>query len=302
MEQGIKTFPYTGGKQLHMDWLQNLLPKTDVFIDVFGGSAGVLCGRTPSNIEFYNDINKNLVNLFEVLRNDDELEELIYQLNLTPYSHSEFKSIVINDADSKIERARKWFFVNYCSIFGEHKRLMKIRIANNRANSFRNQIKQLSLIGKRVKDIEISNMDYVEFLAWLSIRLSYMQITSHSYNDVLDIFCVNQGKFKALIYCDPPYLTKDTKDIYQKNAFNFEDHKKLSEILHQKTNESFMVAVSAYDSDYYDTLYPLSSGWYKHSIKQHKPISGYNNTAIEKQLQKQTQALYTNYQAENLLL
>ena len=65
-------FGWYGGKYTHLDFILPRLP-TDAayFCDVFGGSAAILINRPPAPVETYNDIDSELVNFFETLRDDD---------------------------------------------------------------------------------------------------------------------------------------------------------------------------------------------------------------------------------------
>ena len=66
-------FGWYGGKYSHLDWLLPLLPPSQHFCDVFGGSAAVIINRRPSPVETYNDIHSEVVNFFRVLRDQKEL-------------------------------------------------------------------------------------------------------------------------------------------------------------------------------------------------------------------------------------
>ncbi|MCY7337676.1 MAG: DNA adenine methylase [Chamaesiphon sp.] len=80
-------FGWYGGKYSHLDWLLPLLPPSQHFCDVFGGSAAVIINRPPSPVETYNDIHSEVVNFFRVLR--DQKEPLIEAIGLTPFSREE---------------------------------------------------------------------------------------------------------------------------------------------------------------------------------------------------------------------
>lgn len=77
-------FGWYGGKFNHLNWLLPLLPKTQHYCEPYGGSAAVLLNRKPSSVETYNDIDGEVVNFFNVLRN--EPEKLIKAIGLTPFS------------------------------------------------------------------------------------------------------------------------------------------------------------------------------------------------------------------------
>lgn len=71
-------FSYFGSKASSMKWLRPLLPHTNHFVDVCGGSGVVGLNIKPRPIMTYNDINGDVVNFFRVLRNQpDELIRLI---------------------------------------------------------------------------------------------------------------------------------------------------------------------------------------------------------------------------------
>jgi len=93
MEQRkILAFGWYGGKFSHLSWLLPLLPKTNHYCEPFAGSGAVLLNREPSPVETYNDIDKEVVNFFKVLR--DNREKLIEAISLTPFSIEEFRKAI----------------------------------------------------------------------------------------------------------------------------------------------------------------------------------------------------------------
>ena len=84
MVKKLVAFPYYGGKNSHLSWLLPLLPYDTKYIEPFAGSAAVLLNRERSDMEVYNDIDRNVVNFFRVLR--DQGDALIEKQALTPYS------------------------------------------------------------------------------------------------------------------------------------------------------------------------------------------------------------------------
>ncbi len=62
-------FGYYGGKFSHLDFILPLLPTHFThYCEVFGGSAAVLINRPPAPVETYNDLDGEVVNFFECLR------------------------------------------------------------------------------------------------------------------------------------------------------------------------------------------------------------------------------------------
>lgn len=65
--------PYIGGKSYLANWIISQFPKGYEqlsYCEVFGGGGWVLFKKETSNIETYNDLNKNLVNLFRIIRDN----------------------------------------------------------------------------------------------------------------------------------------------------------------------------------------------------------------------------------------
>src|SRR5713101_6891745 len=78
-------FGYYGGKFSHLDFILPLLPTHFThYCEVFGGSAAVLINRPPAPVETYNDLDGEVVNFFECLRDDGK--ELVRLIGLTPFS------------------------------------------------------------------------------------------------------------------------------------------------------------------------------------------------------------------------
>ena len=79
--------PYIGGKSYLASWIIENFPKDfqqKVYCEVFGGGGWVLFKKDESYLEIYNDLNKNLVNLFKVIR--DEYPEFSYKAEWSLHS------------------------------------------------------------------------------------------------------------------------------------------------------------------------------------------------------------------------
>ncbi len=98
-----------GGKFSHLDFLLPHIPSdAGHFCDVFGGSAAVLLNRPPSPVETYNDLDSELANFFEVLRDDGEA--LIRAIGLTPFPRADLaRACDPENGPDRRERARRFF-------------------------------------------------------------------------------------------------------------------------------------------------------------------------------------------------
>jgi DNA adenine methylase len=112
---GKAVMNYPGAKARLAPWIIDHLPEHNTFVEVFGGSAAVLVHKPESINEVYNDIDDDLVEFFQVLR--DRREELLDWLQHTPYSrtlYNEFADAYHEGerADDPVVRAgRLWYLV-----------------------------------------------------------------------------------------------------------------------------------------------------------------------------------------------
>lgn len=263
----VIAFGWYGGKYSHLDWLLPLLPQTYHYCEPFAGSAAVLLNREPSPVETYNDIDGEVVNFFRVLR--EQKEKLIESIALTPFSREEFAlACQSNGKVSSSERARRFFV---------------------RARQVRTGLAQTASIGRWANCINTSRsgmsgavsrwLGGIEDLTYIAERLLRVQIENRPAIDVIRLY----DSSKTLFYCDPPYVHASRKDT---KAYAFEmadeEHKQLAEVLNATKG---LVALSNYDCDLMDTLYP-SKKW----KKIHSPLKTIHSTKDKRQ-----EVLWVNY-------
>lgn len=82
---------YHGGKWLLAPEIVRRMPEHKEYLEPFGGAGSVLIRKPRSMAETYNDLDREVVNLFRVLRNPDQSARLIELLKLTPYAREEMK-------------------------------------------------------------------------------------------------------------------------------------------------------------------------------------------------------------------
>ena len=222
-------FTYMGGKYSHLKFLLPNFPKEKMFVDVFGGSASVCLNVEGYKHIVYNDVNKEIVNFFQVLR--EEPDALIEKLKLTPYSRDEYLATREDIVCDRVERARRFFVKVDMGFSGNGSNHGGFSTSNNikagsKAITFKNKIEGLYDIAEKLRSIVIENLDW-------------------------EILLDKCDKEKAFIYLDPPYtLDTRTKSIYIKE-FSNEDHIKLIERLHSLKGKW---ALSGYRNDLYDGL------------------------------------------------
>src|ERR1019366_8328822 len=80
-----------GGKSKLSAKIVGYFPAHQTYVEPFGGSAAVLLAKEPSKVEVYNDLNGQLVNLFQVLRDSKLHKRLQRAFENTQYARSEFQ-------------------------------------------------------------------------------------------------------------------------------------------------------------------------------------------------------------------
>lgn len=77
-------FNYQGAKNRHLPALLQILDTYHAhYVEPYAGSLSVMLNKQPSPLETASDCNEDIVNFFQVLR--DEPARLIELLQLTPY-------------------------------------------------------------------------------------------------------------------------------------------------------------------------------------------------------------------------
>jgi phage/plasmid-like protein (TIGR03299 family) len=100
-----------GGKHYMARWIIEQMPEHRVYVEPFGGMAGVLLKKEQSEVEIFNDLDGRAINFFRVIRNRDLFEEFKLLAELTPYSREEFQILCeTTEPTEPIQRAW-WFFV-----------------------------------------------------------------------------------------------------------------------------------------------------------------------------------------------
>jgi DNA adenine methylase len=224
--------PYVGGKSRIADWIIGLFPEHSCYVEVFGGGGWVLHTKEPSGVEVYNDIDKDLINLFQVLRNPEKSKELYRRFKWTLHSRADFldqrEMWRLKTYKDEIEHA--FCFAYYMCAGRQGKRNgMSFKInksteatAPASLNSF---CRRIITARRRLKNVIIESLDFEDLI--------------NKYDSP-----------EAFFYCDPPYIKSD---YYYCVNWTMEDHKRLADTILQIKGK---FALSYYDSDLVRQLYP----------------------------------------------
>ncbi|WP_256365926.1 MULTISPECIES: DNA adenine methylase [unclassified Tardiphaga] len=243
--QALRSFPWPGGKAMHLKWLLPLLPECNHYVEPFGGSAVALLNRPNSPIETYNDLDGEVVNFFGIVRDQpDELKRLI---DLTPYSRAEFAaSLGPSEHLSDLERARRF----YVRVRQSYQGFSVNALPYNWGTTPNESRNGMSLASARFRSGATRFND-------LASRLSGVLMDSRPAMSVIAALDAPD----RLFYCDPPYVaeTWKRKDKTYTNILTDDDHRDLASALNECRAK---VAISGYDSVLYSDLYPAAK-WRK---------------------------------------
>lgn len=80
---------YPGSKWSLAKWIISHFPEHHSYLEPFFGSGAVLFNKPRSNIETVNDLDGNVVNLFEWIKKDPE--RLAHEIYYTPYARQVYE-------------------------------------------------------------------------------------------------------------------------------------------------------------------------------------------------------------------
>lgn len=194
---------WVGGKKSLRQLIVSKFPEHKTYVEVFGGAAWVLFHKEKSASEIYNDITKDLVNLFmQVKYHSDALQtELRYMLP----SRDLFKKQKGHTPLTELQRAARFYWLikySYASKGGTFN-----SSAEHAQPSINNSLDQIGEVADRLDKVTIENLDFAECI--------------EKYD--------REGTF---FYLDPPYF-KCQDYNFVGNKFTIENHVQLAEILKQ---------------------------------------------------------------------
>lgn len=192
---------WIGGKKLLRNEIIKRFPPEGVkrYIEVFGGAGWVLFGKeTCEEMEVFNDIDSNLVNLYRCLKY--HCSELQRELELYLISREQFfdsKELAKQRGLTDIQRAARYYH------------LIKISFGANRSG-----------FGLKPNNLVDSIAGFSQF----SERLKRVVIENKDFENLIKVY----DRPESLFYLDPPYVGTEK---YYDPAFTMQDHIRLRNAL-----------------------------------------------------------------------
>ena len=238
----IKTFiKWAGGKRQLIEQFKPLFPKKiERYFEVFVGGGAVLfyvIQKYKPKYIFISDINEELINTYEIIKND--VENLIKELTKLKKLHSKEHYYEIRAENSKLlsslTRASRFIYLNKTCFNGLYRVNSKggfnVPIGSYKNPAICNE-KELREISKSLKKVKIKVM-------------SFEEITKLTKKD-------------DFIYFDPPYYplkNKNSFTTYTKGNFLEKEQKQLAEIFKKLDKKGCKVMLSNSNTEFIKKLY-----------------------------------------------
>ena len=253
---------YPGGKWSLSKWIIDFFPKHHSYLEPFFGSGAVFFNKPQSNIETINDLDGNVVNLFECIRDDPE--KLARYIYLTPYSREIYEKAYMAHPEERYEKALNFY------------------IKLNMGHGFRTT-------GEKVgwkNDIQGRERSYAS-QDWCNLPDKIMQAASRLRGVQIEnkpaVELIQRFNFEnVLIYCDPPYMLSTRHGKQYAHEMDDAQHEIL---LNALINHKGFVLISGYDNDLYNFML---RGWNK-----------YEHIAYSQIASKKKEILWANYEASD---
>lgn len=246
-------FRWFGSKTRLAPRLVSLLPEHDHYVEVFAGSAAVLFAKPRSRLETLNDIDREVVNLFSVLRDSLLTDRLLAAVELTPYARDEYAAAAWAPDLDPVEQARRFLVRtgqavgNAGGIDGRSSSGWSYTITRSAVGASRSRRWEL-LPGR---------------LAACADRLVGVQIDSIDWRDVLTKY----DRPGVVMFVDPPYehSTRPATTAAYAHEMTSADHDALvAALLDLRHAEAI---VTHYPHETYDHL--TASGWHVQDMASH---------------------------------
>lgn len=233
---------YPGSKWRIAKWIVSMIPEHHSYLEPYFGSGAVFFTKPESKIETINDLDNNVVNLFDIIRSNPE--PLIKEVEATPYSKTEFERTYLNqDEDvNKIEKARR-FLIRCWQGYGFRTTGEKVGWKNDV------QGREAAYAMRHWNTLPRWMLEVTE-------RLKNVQIDCRPAVDVIKRF----NYPNVFIYADPPYVLATRGGKNYKHEMTDDDH---IELLDALNNHKGTAIISGYESDLYNEYL---KGWDKKQI------------------------------------
>lgn len=266
----VPPLKWHGGKSYLARKIVEMMPPHIHYVEPYAGGLAVLLVKDPEGFsEVVNDLNGQLCNFWNVLRDTSLFDGFYRMAQATPFSEQVWRQAhdaLQGEAEcTNVERAF-WFFVTCrqslagrMDTFAPLSKTRMRRNMNEQASAWLNAVDGLPRVHARLKHVAILNKPALDVL-------------------------VQEDGVKTLFYCDPPYLheTRADRDTYE-HEMSEKEHESLLRTLIEVKGK---VMLSGYHLRLYDSIL---GKWNCHDFELP------NNAAGGKKKRRMIEALWCNF-------
>lgn len=228
---------YPGSKWSIANWIIGFFPEHHSYLEPFFGSGAVLFNKPKSNIETVNDLDGNVVNLFEWIKKDPE--RLAHEIYYTPYARQVYDEAFAAVPEDSLQKAVN-FYIRLNMGHGFRTSGEKVEWKNDvqgrerayAAKDWCDLPEKIMQAAERLRGVQIENKQAVELIQ----RFNYSNV---------------------LIYADPPYVLGTRHGKQYKCEMDDASHNELIDVLLEHKGP---VILSGYDNDLYNDRL---NGWHR---------------------------------------
>lgn len=228
---------YPGSKWSIAKWIIGFFPEHHSYLEPFFGSGAVLFNKPRSHIETVNDLDGNVVNLFEWIKRDPE--RLAREIYFTPYARKVYEDAFAAVPEDSFQRAVN-FYIRLNMGHGFRTNGEKVGWKNDiqgrerayAAQDWSHLPEKIMQAAERLRGVQIENRPAVELIQ----RFNYKNV---------------------LIYPDPPYVLSARHGKQYRHEMDDQAQNDLLDVLLAHKGP---VALSGYGSELYNSRL---KGWYR---------------------------------------
>ncbi len=234
-------FGYYGAKQRLARRIIQSLPPHNAWVEAFCGSAAITFAKPAAPIEVINDLNGDIINLFQQLRNNPEA--LCRAVSLTPYARAEFLNARVSQGiEDPLEKARLFLVSAMMTVNGT--------VCKNQSGFSYSQ--SYSRGGYEARVSRWYRLP--ERLMRVVERLRHVRIENRDARELIQMF---SDRPATLVYLDPPYfVSRNYKYVIDADDASF--HQELLDIC---CRAKCMLLISNYDNPLYRKILTHKNGW-----------------------------------------
>lgn len=237
---------YPGSKWRIADWIISFFPEHHSYMEAFFGSGAVLFNKPRSNIETVNDLDGNVVNLFEWIKHDPE--KLVHEIYFTPYARQVYEDAFASEPEDSLQKAVN-FYIRLNMGHGFRTNGEKVGWKNDvqgreRAYAATDWVKlpeKILQAAERLRGVQIENRP----AAGLIERFNYPNV---------------------LVYADPPYVLSTRHGKQYRHEL---DDKGQNDLLDVLLAHKGPVVLSGHDNDLYNDRL---KGWHREETVSYSQV------------------------------